>query len=111
MLVYKILLPDQWADFEAQGQFDGSADDFRDGFIHLSARNQIAATAGRFFADAPALVVVAFDAESLGDQLRWEAATLGELFPHSYVPLPRAQIVAVHHVAGSAQIDRTVSPE
>lgn len=111
MLVHKILRPAEWATFEADGRFDGSADDLTDGFIHLSSRTQIAATAARFFAADPLLVVVALDAETFGDQLRWEPAASGELFPHAYVPLTRAQVVAVHHVAGAALVDQTVPSE
>jgi uncharacterized protein (DUF952 family) len=111
MLVFKILRPVEWARFESQGQFDGSTVDFADGFIHLSSRGQIAATAARFFVDDPELVVVALTAEDFGDQLRWEPAGSGELFPHAYTPLTRAQVVAVHHVAGAARVEQSVPQE
>ena len=64
--VYKVLSE---AAFEAAwtaGRFDGSADDARDGFIHLSAGHQLAATLATHFAGQDGLVLVALDAERLG---------------------------------------------
>lgn len=104
-LVYKILLPHEWESFEASGRFDGSPLDKESGFVHCSSRAQVAATASRYFTSEPALVVVAIDALRIGDALRWEAATDGELFPHVYGPIPRSAVVAVQVVAGAAGID------
>src|SRR4051812_11228711 len=58
VLIYKILLPAEWAEFEAAGRFDGSPLDRRDGFIHCSSREQLAGTAQRYFGDQPDLVVL-----------------------------------------------------
>ena len=87
-LVYKILYASQWKLAIASGHFAGSADDERDGFIHLSTGLQLAETARRYFSNQPDLVLAAFDAESLGDALRWEPSRGGALFPHLYAPLP-----------------------
>ena len=51
MLIYKILLPEEWNQFESSGSFDGSPFDESSGFVHFSSRSQVVATAGRFFAD------------------------------------------------------------
>ena len=93
MLIYKILLPDEWAGFEAAGRFDGSPFDHESGFIHCSTEEQVSATMRRFFADAGKLVVVALDADALGDAVRWEAS-----FPHVYAELPASAIVEVHRL-------------
>ena len=53
----------------------------REGFIHLSAPEQVARTLARFFAGVGGLIVVVFDAAAL--PLRWEMAD-GEAFPHCY---------------------------
>ncbi|GAA0743204.1 DUF952 domain-containing protein [Dactylosporangium roseum] len=108
MLIYKILLPAEWAQFEAAGRFDGSPLDLRDGYVHLSSRDQIAGTARRFFADAPDLVVAAVDAQLLGAWLRWEVSANGGPYPHLYAPLPRVAVVAVHRVAGTESVDDVV---
>ncbi len=97
MLVYKLLRPTEWAAFDAAGVFAGSADDRRDGFVHLSGEDQVAGTRAKWFAGVDGLVTVTFDAEALGPALRWEASRGGALFPHLYRPLARADIVAVDH--------------
>ncbi|HET9061210.1 MAG TPA: DUF952 domain-containing protein [Acidimicrobiales bacterium] len=111
MLVYKILLPDEWAQFESTGRFDGSPLDMDSGYIHCSSREQVGATAMRVFPDEPALVVVALDAGALGEALRWEEAADGGTFPHVYAPLTRASIATVYHVPGAAEVGTAVAAE
>lgn len=74
MLIYKILLPDEWAAFEAAESFDGSQFDRDSGFIHCSSREQVRHTPMRVFPHEPALVVAAIDTTVLGDFVRWEDA-------------------------------------
>jgi uncharacterized protein (DUF952 family) len=105
MLIYKILLPAEWAEFETAGRFDGSPFDRSSGFIHCSSREQVGATARRVFGDEPTLVVVAIDSTSLSDSVRWEEASDGGLFPHVYGPLPLSSVVTTHRVAGAATVD------
>jgi uncharacterized protein (DUF952 family) len=108
VLVYKILLPAEWAAFEATGSFDGSPFDHTSGYIHCSSREQVGRTAARVFGQEPALVVVAVDTTTLGDSLRWEDAPSGGTFPHIYASLPLSAIVAVHRVAGAAAVDEAL---
>ena len=69
---------------QASGAFHGSAQDLRDGFIHLSAREQVPGTIERHFAGETGLVVLEIDAARLGDALRWEPSRDGVPFPHLY---------------------------
>lgn len=108
MLIYKILLPAEWAEFEAAGRFDGSPFDHESGFIHCSSREQVAATARRVFGSEAALVVVALDADALGESVRWEESSGGEEFPHVYAPVPRAAVTAVYQVDGAAAVERAL---
>ncbi|MBO0729360.1 MAG: DUF952 domain-containing protein [Acidimicrobiaceae bacterium] len=101
MLIYKILLPEEWEAFEASGQFDGSPFDKESGFVHCSTRTQVAATALRFFKDEPTLVVLAVDADMLGEMVRTEPASSGEMFPHVYGAIPRNAVVEVYRAAGA----------
>jgi uncharacterized protein (DUF952 family) len=105
MLIYKILLPAEWADFEAAGRFDGSPFDRISGFIHCSSRDQVGATARRVFGDEPTLVVVGVDSSSLNESVRWEEASDGGHFPHVYGSLPLSAVASVHRVAGAASVD------
>jgi uncharacterized protein (DUF952 family) len=111
MLIYKILLPAEWDQFQAAGRFDGSPVDHRDGFIHLSSRQQVGRTAKRYFADAPALVVVAVDGDARGVDVRWEAASDGDRFPHVYGSLPISAVVATYRVSGAARVDEALQVE
>jgi len=89
-LVYKILEDDAWHAARDAGQFNGSPDDVRDGYIHLSSAAQIAGTLQKHFAHVSSIVLVEFDAETLGSNLRYESSRGGALFPHLYAPLPTA---------------------
>lgn len=108
MLIYKILLPAEWAAFEAAGRFDGSPFDHESGFVHCSSREQVAPTAMRVFPDEPALVVAAIDADALGESVRWEESADGGLFPHVYGPVPRDAVTAVYEVAGAAEVGKAL---
>ncbi|NWG45935.1 MAG: DUF952 domain-containing protein [Alphaproteobacteria bacterium] len=100
--VYKIFRPDEWAQTRRLGFFAGSADDRRDGFIHLSRGSQVAGTLARHFAGAGPLVLAAVEARALGPGLRYEPARGGTLFPHLYGVLPRAAVCRVFDLAPDA---------
>lgn len=95
MIVTKLLRAAEWAQFQAMGEFAGSADDLRDGYIHMSPPDQLAATAAKWFADEVGVMAVTFNTDALGDALRWEPARGGVLFPHLYRPLRMTEIVDV----------------
>ncbi|MFZ4689687.1 MAG: DUF952 domain-containing protein [Polymorphobacter sp.] len=92
--IVKLLRADEWAAFQASGSFAGSPDDLRDGYIHISAPDQVAATAAKWFADAPGLMALTLDADTLGPALKWEPARAGVLFPHLYRVLQLDEVVA-----------------
>ncbi len=87
-MIFKLVDREAWDAACAAGAFTGSADDRRDGYIHLSAPGQVAATARKYFSGVPHLLLVAFEESALGDALKWEPARGGALFPHLYAPLP-----------------------
>jgi uncharacterized protein (DUF952 family) len=92
-MIYKIFRAAEMAEFVAAGATAGSPDDLRDGFVHLSGPDQVAATAARWFAGEDGLWLIACDPEALGPALVWEASRGGALFPHLYRPLARADLV------------------
>jgi len=91
--VYKVLSEAAFAEAARKGHFAGSPDDFRDGFIHLSAAHQLEGTLAKHFAGQDGLVLLALDAERLGQALKWEVSRGGEPFPHLYAPLDLAAMV------------------
>ena len=86
--IYKIISREDWDFARTLGQYHGSADDERDGFVHFSTAGQVRATARKHFAGRDDLVLLALDTSQLGDALTWEPSRGGELFPHLYAPMP-----------------------
>ena len=86
--VYKVVPAAMWARASPKGSFDGSADDLRDGFIHLSSAVQLAGTLAKYFRGQPDLLLIAFNTGDLEPHLKWEASRGGDLFPHYYGSLP-----------------------
>jgi uncharacterized protein (DUF952 family) len=91
-LVFKVLRPQEWAEFQVSGRFEGSPDDRRDGFIHLSTAAQLPGTMARHFTGEREVVVLGIDPADLGASLRWEPSRDGALFPHHYGVLERGAI-------------------
>lgn len=90
--VYKILTADQWAQFQADGVFSGAPVDLVDGYIHLSADDQLQGTLNKHFAGQSGLVIAEIDLGALGDTVKWEVSRGGALFPHIYGDLPMAAV-------------------
>ncbi len=113
-LVYKICSTAMLQEARGRGRFHGSADDIRDGFIHLSAGHQVAGTLAKYFAGQSDLVLLAVDPERLGERLRWEISRGGELFPHLYGPLGLDHVVSVEELAlqedGTHRLPEGVAP-
>lgn len=89
-LVLKIMSEGDCARARAAAFVQPAPVDRSDGFIHLSAEDQVLETARLYFAGRDDLVAVAFDAAALGPALRWEASRGGALFPHFYGAFPMA---------------------
>ena len=87
MRIYKILRAPEWAELQARGETAGAPVDIADGFVHFSTAAQVAETAARHFAGVEGLVLLAYEAEAMGDALKWEPSRGGDDFPHLYGPL------------------------
>lgn len=90
---FKILTADELAELEG-GSFAGSADDRRDGYIHLSTAAQLTETVDKHYAGRADLHVAEVDLDALGDAIRWEPSRGGQDFPHLYAALPLDAVVA-----------------
>jgi uncharacterized protein (DUF952 family) len=86
-VVYKIAAYETWDAGLPGGRYEGSPDDVRDGFIHLSTATQVRETVAKYFAGRTDLILAAVDVAKLGDTLKWEASRGGQLFPHVYGPI------------------------
>ncbi|MCJ8309953.1 MAG: DUF952 domain-containing protein [Rhizobiaceae bacterium] len=92
-VIYKITPRVAWEEAERKGQFEGAAIDLQDGYIHFSSADQVAETAAKHFAGQDDLLLVAVDAASLGDDLKWEVSRGGALFPHLYAHLSMTSVL------------------
>jgi beta-hydroxylase len=92
---FKILTADQWAQFEADGEFHGAPIDLADGYIHLSTAEQVAGTLAKHFADQSGLVIAEVDLDAVSPLVRWEESRGGALFPHVYGVLPISAVCGV----------------
>lgn len=106
-LIYKISPGKDWQQAEARGRFSGAPVDLADGFIHFSTAEQVRETAAKHFAGQDGLVLVAVEAEALGEGLKWEPSRGGALFPHLYGELEMSAVRWVRELplgAGGAHL-------
>lgn len=101
-VAFKILSRADWRATLAEGRYDGSAVDRADGYIHLSAADQLEATAAKHYAGQAELMLVEVDLTALDDALIWEPSRGGALFPHIYGPLPVAATRAARALSVTA---------
>ena len=93
MLIYKIFRADEWAALHADGETQGAPIDVSDGYVHFSTARQAAETAAKHFSGAEGLVLLACDARSMADDLKWEVSRGGGEFPHLYRKLRLSDVV------------------
>ena len=112
-VLYKIMSRQEWETARAQGIYEGSDADRRDGFIHLSAAHQVRATAQKHFSGKAGLLLVSVAEEVLGQNLKWEVSRGGDLFPHIYGALPLSavsQVIPLPLMNGTHQFPEGLPP-
>ena len=82
--VYKILTQSQWAQFQADGFFQGNSADLNDGFIHLSKQDQLDRVIKKYYKGISPIYIIEFSQAEFLESLVWEAASNGDLYPHLY---------------------------
>ena len=86
--IYHVCTAAAWKEACGAGIYSGSADDRADGYIHFSTASQLRASVAKHRAGQSGLVLLSVDPALLGDNLKWEPARGGQLFPHLYGRLP-----------------------
>lgn len=109
--VYKICGNREWDRVRAGGAYAGSADDLRDGYIHLSTARQLAGTLEKHFAGRDDLLLVEVCPERLGERLKWEPSRGGALFPHLYGALEMSAVRDVQPVSLGRDGRHVLPPE
>ena len=102
-LAYKIVSRGDWTAIRASGGYDGSAVDLRDGYIHLSAQDQLAGTAAKHYAGRDDLVLLDVDLTVYGAAIVWEPSRGGALFPHLYDRLTTDSVRAARALTVTAE--------
>lgn len=92
LFAFKILTREQWERFRTEGVFTGAPVDVADGYIHLSARDQVTETVTKHFAGQDDLILAMVDLVALGETVKWEPSRGGALFPHVYGSLPLSAV-------------------
>lgn len=102
---------DEWRAAQVSGEHCPSSLGAQ-GFVHLSAPEQVHLPANRLYAGRTDLVLLYIDAAALAAPVRWEPGVPSDpeamLFPHLYGPLPAAAVItAAAYLPAS---DGTFSP-
>lgn len=95
---YRLATPERWAEIMMAGEFHGEPHDIADGFIHLSAADQVEGTLIKHYNDHERLLLVEIDLEPLGDSVKWEKSRGGALFPHVYGVIPMDVVRGMRHI-------------
>lgn len=103
MVIYKVCSKVVWEEIRRLTLWNGSPHDLRDGFIHFSTASQLEGTVCKHYTGQTDLMLLAIDADSLGESLKWEPSRGGDLFPHLYGPLPISTVVSAQDLATSPE--------
>jgi len=90
--IYKIIDKDEWKKIKVIGTYSGSTKDLEDGFIHFSAEDQLEDTLKKYYINQKNLKILKVDTLKL-ENLLWEQASDGNMFPHLYSSLNLSNVV------------------
>ena len=96
--IYKVCSAQAWRQAQRAGILRGNPDDQRDSYIHLSTAGQLAGMLAKHFAGQRDLVLLAINEGRVRNDLRWEKARDGALFPHLYGELAVSAVTCVHPI-------------
>ena len=90
--IYKICTKPDWLEIKKKGKYKGSKKDLEDGYIHFSGEDQVKGTLKKFYQNQKDLILLKVDAFKL-ENLLWEQASDGNMFPHLYSSLDVSNVV------------------
>ena len=95
LIIYHITTSEQWNKFIDMDYFEVASLQI-EGFIHASTKNQLNATANRYYKNETEIIVLQIDAEAIKDKLKYEFSTsVNEYFPHIYGVIEKQNILKV----------------
>ena len=95
--VYKIIGNDELQKAKLSGEYQGSAKDIKDGYIHFSGQDQVASTLKKYYFGIENLILLKVETLKL-DHLVWEQASDGNFFPHLYSSLDLSNVVKEYEI-------------
>lgn len=96
-MIYHITTTADWAARQESPTYE-AASLGTEGFIHLSTKEQVAGVLERYYRNVPDLLLLHVDPAKLTAELRYEAATNNELFPHLYGPMNRDAVINIEKI-------------
>jgi uncharacterized protein (DUF952 family) len=90
--IYKICTKSDWLEIKKKSQYKGSKKDLEDGYIHFSGEDQVKGTLNKYYLKQKGLVLLKVDTFKL-ENLLWEQASDGNMFPHLYSSLDISNVV------------------
>ena len=93
--VYKICNKAEWLIAKKNKKFIGTNKDKEDGFIHFSDKQQVHGTLKKYYLNQKDLILLKIEALKL-DNLIWEQASDGSMFPHLYSSLDTNKVCSVY---------------
>ena len=90
--IFKIIDIDEWQKVKQLKTYSGSSKDIEDGFIHFSAEDQVGGTLEKYYSKQKNLILLKIETLKL-DNLIWEQASDGNMFPHLYSSLELSNVV------------------
>jgi uncharacterized protein (DUF952 family) len=93
-MIYHITTLADWQRQATAATYEAESLD-TEGFIHLAYDHQVDGVLNRYYRNVPSLLLLHVDPTQLSAELKHEAATNNELFPHLYGPIDKVAIVEV----------------
>ena len=90
--IFKIINLDEWKKIKQSEVYSGSSKDIEDGYIHFSGEDQVKGTLEKYYSKQKNLVLLKVETLKL-DNLIWEQASDGNMFPHLYSSLDLSNVV------------------
>ena len=93
-IAYKIVPKSVWeSQLSSLGKFIGTEVDGKDGFIHLSASEQLKETARKWFRGQRNLLLIRVDLTKIQGVVKWEPSRNNDLFPHVYGSVDSSSVI------------------
>jgi uncharacterized protein (DUF952 family) len=92
--IFHIVTPPRWDSFASHDFYEADSL-LSEGFIHCSFENQLEGVIGRYYRNEKELLLLEIDPALLTSELKEEASTNGELYPHIYGTINKHAVVGI----------------